>query len=29
MEEIVFVTHNKGKIAAAERQFKNINFKVY
>lgn len=29
MEEIVFVTHNKGKIAAAERTFKNVNFKIY
>ena len=29
MEEIIFVTHNKGKIAAAEKQFKNVNFKVY
>lgn len=29
MEEIVFVTHNKGKIAAAKKHFKNVNFKVY
>ena len=29
MEEIIFVTHNKGKIAAAKEHFKNVNFKVY
>lgn len=29
MEEIIFVTHNKGKVAAANRDCKNINFKVF
>ena len=29
MEEIVFVTHNKGKIKSAERYLKNINFTTY
>lgn len=29
MEEIIFITHNKGKIASAKKYFKNINFKVY
>ena len=29
MEEIVFVTHNKGKIASAKKDLKEINFKVF
>lgn len=29
MEEIIFVTHNKGKVASANRDCKNINFKVF
>ena len=29
MEEIVFVTHNKGKIASANRQLEGVNFKVF
>ena len=29
MDEIVFVTHNKGKIAEANRHLKDINFKVF
>ena len=29
MEEIVFVTHNKGKIASASKQLKGVNFKVF
>ena len=29
MDEIVFVTHNKGKIASANRQLKDVNFKVF
>lgn len=29
MEEIVFVTHNKGKVASANRDCKNIKFKVF
>ena len=29
MEEIVFVTHNKGKIKAAEKYFDNIKFSTY
>lgn len=29
MEEVVFVTHNKGKIAAANKQLAGINFKVF
>ena len=29
MDEIVFVTHNKGKIAAASNQLKGVNFKVF
>lgn len=28
MEEIVFVTHNKGKIASASKQLQDINFKI-
>ncbi len=29
MEEIVFVTHNKGKIASAKRELKNVDFKIF
>ena len=29
MEEIVFVTHNKGKIESAKKALKNVNFKVF
>jgi XTP/dITP diphosphohydrolase len=29
MNEIIFVTHNKGKIAAANEQMKDVNFKVF
>ena len=29
MEEIVFVTHNKGKIASAKKALKEVNFKVF
>ena len=29
MQEIVFVTHNKGKIASAKRQLKGVNFKIF
>ena len=29
MDEIVFVTHNKGKIASASRQLEGVNFKVF
>lgn len=29
MKEIIFVTHNKGKIAAAKKNLKNVNFKVF
>ena len=29
MEEIVFVTHNKGKIAAAQEQLNGVNFKIF
>ena len=29
MNEIIFVTHNKGKIASAERALKDVNFKVF
>ena len=28
MDEIVFVTHNKGKIASAQKHFKNVNIKI-
>lgn len=28
MEEIIFVTHNKGKIASAQEYLKGVNFKV-
>lgn len=29
MNEIVFVTHNKGKIASASKQLEGVNFKVF
>ena len=29
MEEIIFVTHNKGKIEEAKKSLKNINFKIF
>lgn len=29
MKEIIFVTHNKGKIASAKKNLKNVNFKVF
>ena len=29
MEDIIFVTHNKGKIASAKKELKNVNFKVF
>lgn len=29
MEEIIFVTHNKGKIASAQKHLKNVNFKIF
>ncbi|MBR0426793.1 MAG: hypothetical protein IJK18_01135 [Clostridia bacterium] len=29
MEQIVFVTHNKGKIASANRRLDGVNFKVF
>ena len=29
MNEIVFVTHNKGKIASANKQLEGVNFKVF
>ena len=29
MEEVVFVTHNKGKIASANKMLKGVNFKVF
>lgn len=29
MEEIIFVTHNKGKIASAKRELENVNFKIF
>lgn len=29
MEEIVFVTHNKGKAKSAEKYFENIRFTTY
>ena len=28
MDEIIFVTHNKGKIASAQKHFKNVNIKI-
>lgn len=29
MKEIIFVTHNKGKIASAQKHLKNVNFKIF
>lgn len=29
MEEIIFVTHNKGKIASAQKHFKDVNIKIF
>ena len=29
MEEVIFVTHNKGKIASAKKRLKEIDFKVF
>ena len=29
MEEVVFVTHNKGKIASAKKYLNDVNFKIY
>jgi len=29
VEEIVFVTHNKGKIASANRQLEGVNFRIF
>ncbi len=29
MEEIVFVTHNKGKIASAQKQLEGVNVKIF
>ncbi len=29
MEEIIFVTHNKGKIISAKKRLKDVNFKIY
>ena len=29
MDEIVFVTHNKGKIASANKRLDGVNFKVF
>lgn len=29
MEEIVFVTHNKGKIASAQKQLAGVNVKIF
>ena len=29
MEEIIFVTHNKGKIASANKQLEGVTFKVF
>lgn len=29
MDEIIFVTHNKGKIASAQKQLEGVNFKVF
>lgn len=29
MEEIIFVTHNKGKIASAKKHLKEVNFKIF
>lgn len=29
MDEIVFVTHNKGKIESAKKHLKDINFQIF
>ena len=29
MEDIIFVTHNKGKIASANKRLAGVNFKVF
>ena len=29
MDEIIFVTHNKGKIASANKKLKDVNFEVF
>lgn len=29
MEDVVFVTHNKGKIASAKKQLREVNFKIF
>lgn len=29
MEDVVFVTHNKGKIASAKKQLGEVNFKIF
>lgn len=29
VDEIIFVTHNKGKIASAQRTLKNVNLKIF
>ena len=29
MKEIVFVTHNKGKVKSAEKYFNNLKFATY
>ena len=29
MEEVIFVTHNKGKIASAKKFLKDVNFKIF
>ena len=29
MKEIVFVTHNKGKIESAKKQLNGVDFKIY
>lgn len=29
MEEVIFVTHNKGKIESAKKHLKGVNFKTY
>lgn len=29
MDEVIFVTHNKGKIASAKKELENVNFKVF
>ena len=29
MKEVIFVTHNKGKIASAKKHLKEVNFKIF